>query len=361
MAMRRILPLALPLTLLACNGSAPQPGENAATPAPTPSASASPLADTGTVPRPTDLHSFGNWVAGCDNGATCQAGSLAPEEGDPPALMLSLERAAGPEGAVTIRVRGVDLPSLPLTASIDGDAVARGGTAGDDAVTLSGAPALALAQRMAQGRTLTIADAAGAKAATLSLTGAAAALRWIDAQQGRDGTVGALVAKGTRPDTRPAPALPVVRAPVIRGEAALLDPLLITLMRAKADCSGDDLPDVTTKPLGGGRTLAIVPCEMGAYNLLSALFVVERGEATLAPFAAAPGGDTGSDTPLVFNAAVADGILDTNALGRGLGDCGVRQRYAWDGSRFRLIEQRVMDDCRGNADFIRTWVARLIR
>jgi len=357
--MRRILPLTLPLALFACNGSSPQPGGNAATP--TPSASATPPSDTATAPRPTTLRSFGDWVAGCDNGATCQMGSLAPEDGDPPALMLSLERAAGPDGAIVLRLRGTTLPSLPLSLSIDGEAVARGGTVRDDAIELAGPPAAALARRMAQGRTLLISDAGGGRAATLSLTGASDALRWIDAEQGRVGTAGALVASGVRPDQRPAPALPVVRAPAIRGESALLDPLLVTRMRQEAECEGDDLPPATTKPLGGGRTLAIVPCSLGAYNLLSALFVVEQGAAKLTQFDTPPGGDSGSDTPLAFNAAFEDGILDTNALGRGLGDCGVRQRFAWDGTRFRLIEQRQMDDCRGNADFIRTWTVRLIR
>ncbi|KQM58936.1 MULTISPECIES: DUF1176 domain-containing protein [unclassified Sphingomonas] len=359
--MHRILPLALPLALFACNEASPEPDGRTATPVPTPGANPVPTTDTGTVPHPTSLRRFGDWVAGCDNGASCQAGSLAPEEGDPPALMLSVERAAGPEGGIVMRLRGSSLPALPLTAAIDGDAVARGGTTRDDAVELTGAPALALAERMAQGHVLTITDAAGAAAATLSLQGVAAALRWIDAEQGRAGTTGALVAKGTGAATRPAPSLPVVRAPAIRGESALLDPLLITRMRQQAACEGDDLPPATTKPLGGGRTLAIVPCSLGAYNLLSALFVVEQGAAKLAAFDTAPGGDSGSETPLAFNAAFEDGILDTNALGRGLGDCGVRQRYAWDGTRFRLIEQRQMDDCRGNADFIRTWTARLIR
>ena len=357
--MRRFLPLALPLTLFACNESSPQP--DGAKPTPKPSAGATPQADTGTVPRPTTLQTYGDWEAGCDNGATCQMGSLAPEEGDPPALMLSFERAAGPDGEIALRLRVTTLPSLPLTASVDGEAVARGGMAGDEVVELTGAPAAALARRMAQGRTLTITDAAGATAAVVSLKGVAAALRWIDAEQGRADTTGALVARGTAPDSRPAPALPVVRAPVVRGEAALLDPLLIARMRRTAQCDGDDLPPATTKPLAGGRTLAIVPCTVGAYNLLSALFVVERGEATLAPFDTELGGDSGSETPLAFNARFDDGILETNALGRGLGDCGVRQRYAWDGRRFRLIEQRERSTCRGTADFIRTWIATLIR
>lgn len=357
--MRPILPLILPLTLLACNGSSPQPDGTAPTPSPLPGASPSPLVDTATPPHPTTLRSFGNWAAGCDNGATCQAGSLAPEEGDAPALMLSVERAAGPEGAIVMRLRGATLPPLPLTAAIDGEAVARGGTVRDDAVELTGAPAMALAQRMAQGRTLTITDATGATAGTLSLTGVAAAWRWIDARQGRVGTTGALVARGAKPDTRPAPSLPVVRVATIRGEAALLDPLLITHMREMAGCEGDELPDVTTKTLDGPRTLAIVPCAEGAYNVLSALFVIERGAAVPVAFDTPVAGD--SDGDLAYNATFEDGILDTFAKGRGLGDCGARQRYAWDGTRFRLIEQRAMDDCRGNADFIRTWTARVIR
>lgn len=353
--MRRFLPLALPLLLPACNSGAPTPG-----PTPSPVASSAPLIDTATPPRPLPLKTFGDWAAGCDNGATCQAGSLVPDDSEPPALTLTIERAAGPGGSIAIRLRG-EAPALPLTFGIDGEAVARGGTAQGDWTDLTGEPAIALARRLAGGRTLSIADATGKTVATLSLTGAAAALRWIDAQQGRAGTTGALVANGPRPDTRPAPALPVVRAPTIRGEAALLDPLLITRMRETATCDADDLPDVTTKPLGNGRTLAIVPCTVGAYNVLSALFVIERGEAVPATFDAPPAGDAPDEQSLVFNAGFADGILTADARGRGLGDCGTTQRYAWDGARFRLIEQRDMTECRGNIDYIRTWTVRLIR
>ncbi len=354
--MPRFLSLALALPLVACGGaSEPQP------PAPAPAASPTPVADTRTAPRPSPLRSFGDWAVGCDNGATCQAGSLMPEEGDPPAVSLSIERAAGPGGTVTIRLYRAEI-TLPLTASVDGTAVARGGVVREDATELTGAPALELAKQIARGQALTIADAAGATVATLPLTGAAAALRWIDAQQGRDGTTGAIVARGDRPDTRPAPAPPVVRTTPIRGEAALLDPLLVEKMRSGLDCDGDALPDVTARPLGDGRTLAIVPCTAGAYNLLSALFVVERGAATPVQFDAPLDSGGASEEPLLFNATFGDdGVLTTLAKGRGLGDCGVTQRYAWDGTRFRLIEQRAMDECRGNTDFIRTWTARVVR
>ena len=354
--MRRFLPFALPLTLLACNGASEPPASRpSASPTPSPAAAT----DTATPPHPLPLTRFGDWAVGCDNGGTCQAGSLIPEEGDAPALTLSIERGPGPDAPVAIRLRSQQPVALPLTAQVDGGAVVRGGAQQDEAIALTGDPAMALAAKLAAGRTLSLVDATGQSVATLPLTGASAALRWIDDRQGRVGTTGAIVARGAKPDTRPAPPLPTVRVATIRGEAALLDPLLITRMREMAECDDDDLPDVTTKTLDGPRTLAIVPCAEGAYNVLSALFVIERGAAVPVSFDTPVAGD--SDGDLVYNATFDDGILDTFAKGRGLSDCGVMQRYAWDGTRFRLIEQRVMDECRGNPDFIRTWTAKLIR
>ncbi|MGJ3628473.1 DUF1176 domain-containing protein [Sphingomonas sp. MMS24-JH45] len=43
--------------------------------------------------------------------------------------------------------------------------------------------------------------------------------------------------------------------------------------------------------------------------------------------------------------------------GAGLGDCGVAQTYAWDGRRLRLVEQSAMGECRGNPNYLRTWIA----
>lgn len=354
--MRRFLPFALPLTLLACNGASEPPASRpSASPTPSPAAAT----DTATPPHPLPLTRFGDWAVGCDNGGTCQAGSLIPEEGDAPALTLSIERGPGPDAPVAIRLRSQQPVALPFTAQVDGEAVVRGGVQQDEAIALTGDPAMALAAKLAAGRTLALVDARGQSVAILPLTGASAALRWIDDRQGRVGTTDAIVARGAKPDTRPAPPLPTVRAATIRGEAALLDPLLITRMREMAECDDDDLPDVTTKTLDGPRTLAIVPCAEGAYNVLSALFVIERGAAVPVSFDTPVAGD--SDGDLVYNATFDNGILDTFAKGRGLSDCGVMQRYAWDGTRFRLIEQRVMDECRGNPDFIRTWTARVIR
>ncbi|MEP9403223.1 DUF1176 domain-containing protein [Sphingomonas silueang] len=364
--MRAPLSLFLALPLLACSG-ADDPAGNAAEPAAHRSPAASlPTGDSHTVPQPTALRTFGDWTAGCDNGGTCQANALLGEDDPAPPVLVAIERAAGPDGAITLRLQREGTTALPLTLAVDGEAVARGGKAAGEFVALTGEPAATLARRIAAGKRLGVADGTGEAIGSISLTGAAAALRWIDAQQGRADTVGAIVARGKRPDTRPAPALPVVQAPVIRGEAALLDPQLVTTMRATAGCGGEQLPEVTTRPLGGGRTLALVPCVLGAYNLVSAVFVVERGKATPAQFDA-PSGIAPGDVEMaagvadVVNGDFADGVLTSDAKGRGLGDCGVAQRFAWDGARFRLIEQREMTECRGSIDYIRTWAARVVR
>jgi hypothetical protein len=51
-------------------------------------------------------------------------------------------------------------------------------------------------------------------------------------------------------------------------------------------------------------------------------------------------------------------LLGSYEKGRGLGDCGSAESYAWDGRRFRLIEATTMGECRGSHDWITVWTAR---
>ena len=54
-------------------------------------------------------------------------------------------------------------------------------------------------------------------------------------------------------------------------------------------------------------------------------------------------------------------VVAEDMKGRGLGDCGTRRTYVWDGARFRLTFQAQMDECRGSIDWIPTWRARAVR
>jgi hypothetical protein len=122
--------------------------------------------------------------------------------------------------------------------------------------------------------------------------------------------------------------------------------------------ASDTAGEVQTFALGGGATLALLPCGSGAYNINSVPFVVRGGKAALADIDYS--GDTsGGEAPMLTNAwwDAKTSVLSTHAKGRGIGDCGESASYVWDGKGFRLIELRSMDACRGSINWLRTWKA----
>lgn len=312
--------------------------------------------------KPGALRTFRDWTVGCDNGGRCKAVALAPEDGDIdawPVFMLSVQREAGPGGAVTIALSGQEEAKPPVAILIDGKPAAtmRGST-------ITGTEATRLVAALAAGTRATIRS--GGKSAVNSLAGLSAALRHIDAAQKRAGTAGALVAKGPAPDTAATPALPVVRAVAATGKAATLPPARIAALRKAAGCGIADYNDNPPAPefhaLGGGETLVLLPCDSGAYNFISSLYIVGRDGKVRAAETDAPAGmDPDARVPGVVNGSFERGILTSYAKGRGIGDCGTIQSFAWDRRRFRLTEQSEMGECRGSTDYITTWRARVTR
>jgi hypothetical protein len=371
--MHRSILLVIPLALTAC--SSPSPGGNA-TASPTPSASVTSVAtasnaaplDTHTTPKLGELKTFGDWAVGCDNLHDCEMASLGPEGADFPPINQMLTRTAGPEGAITVTLLPNDSPApkaAPASVAIDGKA-ASGAFGGGDAPALTGEAAAQIVAAMANGQALAIRDASGKTLAPLSLKGASAALRYIDAQQGRAGGVTAIVAKGNQPaagvPARPAP--PQIAALTPGGKAFAPDAAMIAAMKQRAQCDDSAHGEIETHGLGGGTTLILLPCSAGAYNLISAAFVVRDGKAEPAAMDA-PSGFTEADrkdaVPMPVNATFADGMLTSFAEGRGLGDCGSRQEFVWDGTRFRLSHQEDMGECRGDPNYITTWSASVSR
>jgi hypothetical protein len=114
--------------------------------------------------------------------------------------------------------------------------------------------------------------------------------------------------------------------------------------------------DIETARLDARHSLVLAshPCGNGAYNFSYTAFVVdEAGRARPAAF------DVGADADVLVNAGwdKAARRLTSFSKGRGLGDCGVGQSFAWDGTRFRLVHEEVMGECRGSMDYITTWRA----
>jgi hypothetical protein len=367
------MPVALLLPLAACSGEpATQPVANMAVanmanPAATaPASVAAAHVDDKAGAAPGEMKTFKDWVVACDNVKRCTMASLGPAAGDFPAYTMQVARAAGPAGGFEIAIDGIQDPApAPAAILIDGRrfAVTPDGLAGQGAAGIVAA--------MANGRALSLMAAGGQPPGQVSLAGASAALRYIDAQQGRAGTVTATVAKGPQPAaTVPtAPPVPVIRAPRIEGAAATPTRAQLAQMRRVATCddqtAGKDWV-VKTGAVGGGATLVLLPCSAGAYNEIDALFVLKDGKVTPAQVDSPAGFDeTGADsqTPVnsVVNGDVEKGSVGSYAKGRGLGDCGVSQAYVWDGRRLRLTDQSEMNECRGNIGFLRTWVAKVER
>ena len=325
------------------------------------------------TPRPGTLETYKDWTIGCDNRSRCEAVSLLPEGADWPdkPVMLSIQRDAGgasaPEISISRDAKGqeevsflVDGRKIATTASRDGE------------VRLQGPQASALAIAMARGSKLEL-RSAGTLIARPSLAGAAAAMRYMDARQGRAGTMAALVATGPLAASAVRAAPPMVtirRAPIPAGAAP------VTLWREELAALGkftacaDEMRDASPPELyrlSRTETLVLVPCGAGAYNF-SAVPVIATGipgrrSFRYASFDYKPGWSENAAKPMLINASWTpeSASLESYAKGRGLGDCGSSESYVWDGVRFRLVSASAMGECRGAWHWITTWSAKVVQ
>ena len=307
------------------------------------------------------LRVFVNWAVACDNRLSCSAVSLNPEGVEIPNRMLAvIRREGGSGGAVSLRLLLGDPLRGRVDFMIDGTMRARHNAAGD-AIELGGVAALDLVRAMGSSYVFELRDRKKQVIGAPSLQGLPAALRYMDEQQGRIGSSGALAAIGdgpaemarTVPDD---PALPDSIPMLASTPPAPLTEAEQTAARRIAQCESglESRHPLEIHALDAGHALLLLPCDAGAYNV-SAVPLVASGEAgsrqfAFAPFDHLPGftGDA-SAPPLVVNARwnPARGELSSFAKGRGLGDCGTTETYRWDGVRFRLAEARSMPVCRG--------------
>lgn len=144
----------------------------------------------------------------CDNTRTCRAAGYASDKADNKASIL-LTRKAGPSQPVRTQLRlGETAPALPSTVQthIDGHALGEVKIGNDAIGDLTAAQTASLLGALSTRAQLKW-DAKG-KSWTISAEGANAVLLKMDEFQGRIGTPGALVRKGTRPEATVLPPLP---------------------------------------------------------------------------------------------------------------------------------------------------------
>jgi hypothetical protein len=317
---------------------------------------------------------FKDWAVGCDNGLACQAVALDPEGSGDRGISVMIARGSGVAAPLAFRIAGEQAKSGNYILRIDGRTAGRGTIAADsDFLSLSGADALRLARAMARGQSLEVIAADGNSIGRASLSGVSAALRYIDAQQGRAGSSGAIVATGKRKAVARTIALPIITAVRIAPSSLLPDASSLVALSENSPCASDraGTTEDTAFSLGSGskgaQALVLLNCGSGAYNFSSAVYIGQRDSADKWTFAparfdyGASGFDGQSKLPIVINADwdVARQTLTSFSKARGLGDCGSSESWVWDGAMFRLTAATIMGECRGATDWIPVWRAEV--
>lgn len=235
-----------------------------------------------------------------------------------------------------------DAPSL----NIDGAAAA----------ARSPEQSLNLARRLSQGRILSI--GVGERTVEVSLAGAAAALLWMDERQDRIGTATGIMRPGDgderviRPPVRP-PTITAVRGPAQTGlpqSGVTLPPPLARLPEVQSCLeelwTGAE-PMHSAARVADGVYLWGVECFRGAYNIGQRFWIT--GENGADPRPASLPSASGEPTNELVNGGYdpATGTLGGFFRGRGLGDCGMVQEWAWTGQAFELTREVSMPMCAG--------------
>ena len=312
-------------------------------------------ATAGAYPRsdlPSTTFSHKDWELACDNTRTCRAAGYHEEDDGPNATIL-LTRTAGPNQPVKVELQLADDERHPapdqLAMFIDGRALGMVRTdPKSSTLTLTDAQVRALLPALLKdGR---IAWTGKGTTWTVSTAGANAVLLKMDEFQGRLDTPGALVRKGSKPESNVLPPLPApeVQAGLVsqdKNPIKLTTPQTHELKTAlrKTVKEGDcELLDSTSETAGQlevrrftkDKLLVSHTCWIAAYNTGDGYWVVDAKP----PYSAV----------LVTTSATDydNGVITSFQKGRGVADCVATATWTWDGRAFAQTSDTTTGMCR---------------
>ena len=313
-----------------------------------------------------------DWELVCDNTRTCRAAGYHTEEDAAPNATILLTRAAGPNQRVSVDLQLADddthPPQSPLQMTIDGQRL------GEVTIDLSSnigklSQAQANAFVAAVLRDGKVDWKAGKTTWTISTAGANAVLLKMDDFQGRIDTPGALLRRGSKPESSVLPPLPlpeIKAAPVLADKKpVVLTPaqtrdLMAALRKTITDDScdllnakGDDAGKLEVNRLTSDKWLVSHACWMAAYNTGDGYWVINARP----PYSPVLVTTLASD--------YGDGVISSSQKGRGIGDCFAASEWTWDGRSFSQTLQETSGMCRqiaaGGAWHLPTLVTRVTK
>ncbi|MCF7749759.1 DUF1176 domain-containing protein [Bacillus subtilis subsp. subtilis] len=300
-----------------------------------------------------------DWTLACDNTRTCRAaGYQSDADGGNAPVSILLTRLAGPDQPVKaeLMLGQYDETRLPRQLSLQVNDAKPGAlkyNPADGTAVLSPAQVGALLATLT-GTSRIVLTGNDGKRWTVSDRGASAVLLKMDEFQGRLGTPGALVRKGTKAESAVLPPvpMPVVKlakvVPTRPADEALATSAALRAALAAAtsadDCEalhpGDGMmanegpQEITVQRLSADKLLVSQACWRAAYNTGDGYWVVNDR----APY----------QPKLVTASGAGDDVrtIGESHKGRGLGDCFYSTTWGWTGTQFVKTEVSSSGLCR---------------
>jgi hypothetical protein len=281
-----------------------------------------------------------DWEIACDNTRTCRAAGYQIEADiDKPASIL-LTRKAGPGFAVQAQLQlgGDDLPKAAIRLKAGSYATEVAGTELSALQVTSLLPVLLKTNEMQL--------SSGKLSWKISTEGLNAVLLKMDEFQGRLGTPGALVRKGTRAESSvlaaiPAPVVKAAQVVATKPQDAALGKLIFAGIDKKAfaeECGESNARNLEIVRLTQSKVLLSMGCGLGAYNYTWKLWIA-NDKPPYAPQMQEANGE--------FDAS--SGEVNFGNKGRGIGDCWSHEQWVFNGKDFTSSGESTTGMCRGFA------------
>ncbi|HEL3783679.1 TPA: DUF1176 domain-containing protein [Stenotrophomonas maltophilia] len=305
----------------------------------------------------------GDWFMVCDNTRACRIAGVGASA--PLRLAALIERNGGPGEAVDIRLvlarddaddpeAQAQSPVGALHLQLDGERVGSIGAleSATEHAKLTPAQVQAFNTALIRQSRISITDGRG-QTWSLSASGAAALMLKMDQIQHRLDTPGALVQRGSRPESSVPPALPkpVLAMPSKRappreedarlGERENLRRLLRPDNKADWACAADvpqtSAPYIAIQRLDDHHVLASVVCHIPGFNVPGGTWSI-NDQAPFNPVFITQGALFPYSRELMFVEETVETDRDR---------CGTGRYWAWDGQRMQLSMEYVGGTCSG--------------